>query len=151
MQQEQNALYWFMHMVNTGAIDPINPDLSLVPQKIMSEFYWETLPDGEVIPTQTAVTVTYFLFISSQIATQIKQNKKIPNELMATKTELFNAVERFLTLANLETLKRAGVLKYQTNGSWHDEQADILVSDLRPYPAEMENNPQMLNTFFNRN
>jgi uncharacterized membrane protein len=150
MQQDQITLHWFMHMVDTGAIDPINPDLSLVPENIMSKLYWETLPDGEVIPTQTAVTVTYFLFISSKITTQIKQNKKIPNELMVTKKKLFNAVERFLTLANLETLKRAGILRYQTNGAWHDEMADIIVSDLRPFSAEAANS-QWLNTSFYRN
>ena len=150
MQHEQIVLHWFMHMVETGAINPVNPDLSLVPENIMSEFYWEILPDGEIIPTQTAVTVTYFLFISSRIAAQVRLKKKMPRELMATKKELFNAVERFLTLANLETLKRAGVLKYQTNGTWHDESTEILVSDLQPYPAALNRSP-MLQTFFNCN
>jgi hypothetical protein len=150
MQQKQNTLHWFMHMVETGVINPINPDLSLIPEDIMSKIHWETLADGEIIPTQTAVTVTYFLFISSQIATQVQRKNGIPKELMATKKELFSAVERFLTLANLETLKRAGRLKYKTNGAWHDENAEILVSDLQPYPAEFNRSP-MLKTFFNCN
>jgi hypothetical protein len=116
----------------------------------MSKIHWETLADGEIIPTQTAVTVTYFLFISSQIATQVQRKNGIPKELMATKKELFSAVERFLTLANLETLKRAGRLKYKTTGAWHDENAEILISDLQPYPAELNKSP-MLKTFFNCN
>ena len=133
MQQEKNALYWFMHMVESGAVNPANPDLSLVPEEILSQIRLETLPDGEVHPTQTAVTVAYFLFISSKIAAQVRKDNRFPRELMATRQELYAALDKFLTLAGLETLKRAGLLRYQTTDFWHDDATEILISDVQPY------------------
>ena len=132
MQQEQNALHWFMHMVETGAVNPANPDLSLVPEDILSQINLETLPDGEFHPTQTAVTIAYFLFISAKIADQVRSGHSLLQELMATRKELYTALDKFLILVALETLKRAGLLKYQTTDFWHDDAAEILISDVQP-------------------
>ena len=133
MQQKKNALHWFMHMVETGAVNPANPDLSLVPADILSQINLETLSDGEVQPTQTAVTIAYFLFISAKIADQIRQGNSMPQELMATRKELSEAMDKFLTLVELENLRRAGLLKYQLTNFWHDDAAEILISDVQPY------------------
>ena len=133
MQQEQNVLHWFMHMVETGAVNPANPDLSLVPEEILSQIDLEILPDGEIQPTQTAVTVAYFLFISGKIADHAWKGNGIPRELMATRQELYDALDKFLTLVGLETLKRAGLLNYQTADFWQDDTAEILISDVQPY------------------
>ena len=149
MQQEQNALYWFMHMVETGAINPINPDMSLVPDDIMAEMLWEKSPDGEFLPTQTAVNVTLFLFIACKIADQVRQGI-IGGGFVATESELFIAAQRLLLLAGLENFKRAGLLKYQTQGAWHDGEAKILISDFKAHPTGLEISP-MLKTFFNFN
>jgi hypothetical protein len=150
MQPKKNALHWFMHMVETGAVNPANPDLSLVPADILSQIHLETLPDGETQPTQTAVTVAYFLFISAKIAIQIRNGSRFPQELMATRKELYEALDKFLTLVELETLRRAGLLNYQTTDFWHDKTGEILISDIQPYP---ENFPMLSGNhmFFNPN
>ena len=132
MQQKKNALHWFMRMVETGAVNPTNPDLSLVPADILSQIALETVPDGELQPTQTAVTVAYFLFISAKIAAQIRNGSRFPQEMMATRKELYKALDKFLTLVELETLRRAGLLNYQTTDFWHDDAAEILISDIQP-------------------
>jgi len=149
MQQEQNALYWFMHMVQTGAINPSTPDMSLVPDNIMSQILWEEWPDGEILPTQAAVNVSYFLFLSSKIAIQIRRNG-LAKQVTAAKRELFIALEKFLILAGLENLKRDGVLKYHIKGLWHDQNAGILIFDLSPHP-ERPARSQMFSKFFNFN
>ncbi|MFZ2806919.1 MAG: hypothetical protein WA081_10815 [Desulfosalsimonadaceae bacterium] len=133
MQQEQNPLYWFMHMVQTGAINPSNPDMSLVPDNIMSQILWEEWPDGEILPTQAAVNVSYFLFLSSKIAIQIRHGNGLPRHVTTAKRELFIALEKILILAGLEILKRDGVLKYHIRGLWHDQNAGILIFDLNPH------------------
>jgi hypothetical protein len=148
MQQEQNALYWFMHMVETGALNPMNPDMSLVPDDIMAEMHWEKSADGEILPTQTAVNVTLFLFIASKITDQFRQG--IICGFIATEKELFMAAQRFLLIAGLENFKRAGFLKYQTQGVWHDGEAKILISDFKLHPMGLEISP-MLKTYFNFN
>ncbi|OPL12131.1 MAG: hypothetical protein AVO38_03625 [delta proteobacterium ML8_D] len=141
MQQKKNALHWFMCMVETGAINPTNPDLSLVPADILSQIALETVPDGELQPTQTAVTVAYFLFISAKIAAQIRNGSSLPQELMATRKELYAALDKFLTLVELETLRRAGLLNYQTTDFWHDDAAEILISDIQPLSANFSRLP----------
>lgn len=135
MQQGQNTTECFLHMIETKTINPMNPDLSQVPENIMAKFFGETLPDGKVNPTQAAVIVAYFLSIYSQIAAQAHRKKRFHKALMATKKEFFNGVERFLTLANLEAQKRAGFLKYKTSGIWHDEKNEILFSVIQPHPG----------------
>lgn len=132
MQQKKNAFHWFMHMVETGAVNPANPDLSLVPADILSQIHLETLPDGAVQPTQTAVTVAYFLFISAKIAVQMQGKARFPKELIVSRKELSEAMDKFLTLAELETLRRAGLLNYQTTKFWYDDAAEILISDTQP-------------------
>jgi len=149
MQQEQNALYWFMHMVQTGAINPSTPDMSLVPDNIMSQILWEEWPDGEILPTQAAVNVSYFLFLSSKIAIQIRRNG-LAKQVTAAKRELFIALEKFLILAGLENLKRDGVLKYHIKGLWHAQNEGIFIFDLNSHPASTARS-QMFSTFINFN
>jgi hypothetical protein len=148
MQQEQNALIWFQHMVKKGAINPVNPDMSLVPDNIIAELHWENSPDGESLPTQTAVNVTLFLFIAGKIAQQIRHG--IFHGFIATENELLIAVQRLLLLAGLENFKRAGLLGYCIEGAWHDGDAKILISYYRPIPMGLEISP-MLKTYFNFN
>ena len=150
MQQKQNALHWFMHMVETGVVNPANPDLSLVPEEILSQIDLETLPDGEIQPTQTAVTVAYYLFLSGKIAEHTRKDSRSPWQRMATRQELYDAIDKFLTLVGLETLKRAGLLRYQVNDFWHDDTGDILISDVEPYSKHFSMLPDD-RLLFNRN
>ena len=73
------------------------------------------MPDGETQPTQAAVTVAYFLFISAKIAIQIRNGSRFPQELMATRKELYEALDKFLTLVELETLRRGRITQLSDN------------------------------------
>ena len=134
MQNEQNALNWFMQMVEKGAINPLYPDLSLVPDNVMSQLQWKARPDRDVLITQTSATVAHFLFIACKIALQKRQGEKIPAPFTVTANEVFRVQDHFLLLVSLESLKRAGIIKYQTKGSWHDKDAEIIISRLHPAP-----------------
>lgn len=149
-QREKQELQWFMNMVEKGALNPLNPDLSLVPTDILSEFYWDTLPDGEIVPSQTAVNVSYFLFISCKGVMEKKLNQHMPRELTVKANEVFMALDRFLILAGLENLKREGLLNYHTNGGWHNGEGKILISNLQPDAIGLGISP-FLKTFFNFN
>jgi|AMWB02.1.fsa_nt_gi hypothetical protein len=150
MQQEQHEIQWFVDMVNKGVLNPLNPDLSLVPTDILSEFYWDTLPDGDIVPSQSAVNVSYFLFISCKIAMENNLCKGLPRELTAKASEVFMATDRFLILAGLEKFRREGLLNYHTNGGWHNGGGEILISGLQPDAIGLGISP-FLKTFFNFN
>jgi hypothetical protein len=129
MQQGLNALFWFMNMVGTGAINPMNPDMSLVPDGILAELNRKRSPDGKIIPTQAAVNVTLFLLSVCKIAVQVSHEI---GQGPATEDELCCAVDKFLLLAGLEKFKRAGFLKYQTQGAWHKGEGKILITNFKP-------------------
>jgi len=150
MQQEQIEIQWFVNMVKTGILNPLNPDLSLVPTDILSEFYWDTQPDGEIIPSKAAVNVSYFLFISCKIALENNLCQGLPRELTAKASEIVIAIDRFLILAGLEKLRREGLLNYRTNGGWHNGEGEILISGLHPDAIGLGISP-FLKTFFNFN
>jgi hypothetical protein len=147
MQQGLNALFWFMNMVGTGAINPMNPDMSLVPDGILAELNWKRSPDGKIIPTQAAVNVTLFLLIVGKIAVQISQETV---QGTANEDELCCAIDKFLLLAGFEKFKRAGFLKYQAQGAWHNGEGKILITDFKPQPMGLAITPT-LKTYFNFN
>jgi hypothetical protein len=148
MKQKKNALYWFQRMVDAGGINPVHPDLSLVPDTILAELDCEKSPDGELSPSQTVVNVALFLFIACKFALQLKQQSVCPFNV--TQSELVNATERILILASFENLKRRGLLNYSMEGIWIDDDAEILIQDLKSNPRGQATEP-MHNKFLNFN
>lgn len=132
MKQKKNALYWFQRMVDSGGINPIHPDLSLVPDTILAELDCEKSPDGELSPSQAVFNVALFLFIACKFALQLKQKSVCPFNV--TLNELINATERILILASFENLKRRGLLNYSMEDSWIDEDAEFLIHDFKSRP-----------------
>ncbi|PIP39034.1 MAG: hypothetical protein COX19_09385 [Desulfobacterales bacterium CG23_combo_of_CG06-09_8_20_14_all_51_8] len=137
-------------MVEKGAMNPLNPDLSLVPMDILSEFYWDALPDGDILPSQTAVNVSNFLFIACLFVLERQKGHGMPKEVTARASEAIMAMDRLLILAGLETLRREGLLNYHTNGGWHNGEGEILISNLRPDTVGLGISP-LFKTFFNFN
>ena len=135
MQQEKNALKWFMQMVKTGAMNPLNPDMSLVPDDILSQLHCKLWPNGEILPTHAAARVSNYLFIACKIVMQMPQGDGLSKPFNVSALEIILAQEKFLILAGLETLKRAGLLEYQTKGSWQTRDSGIVISDVRPQSA----------------
>jgi hypothetical protein len=134
MKQKENVLYWFQRMVDSGGINPIHLDLSLVPDPILAELDFEKSPDGELSPSQTAVNVALFLFIACKFALQLKQRSVRPFDV--TQSELINATERIIILAAFEKLKRRGLLKYSMEDSWIDEDAEFFIHDFKSSPRD---------------
>jgi hypothetical protein len=147
MQQGLNAFFWFIHMVGAGAINPMNPDMSLVPDGILAELNWKRSPDGKIIPTRAAVNVTLLLLNVCKIAIQVSHET---GRGAANEEELCCAIDKFLLLAGLEKFKRAGFLKYQTQGAWHNGEWNILITDFKPQSMGLSITPT-LKTYFNFN
>ncbi|MEZ4568615.1 MAG: hypothetical protein R2860_17180 [Desulfobacterales bacterium] len=150
MQQKQHALNWFYDMVDKGAMNPLNPDLSLVPMDILSEIYWDTDPDGEVIPSGTAANVSGLLFIACLYALERQKGQGVNREVTVRASEAIPAMKQFLILAGLEILRRDGLLNYHTSGGWHNGESEILISDLKPDILSLGISPPF-KTFYNFN
>jgi hypothetical protein len=148
MKQKKNALYWFQHMVDSGSINPTNLDLSRVPDTILAELECEKSPDGELSPSQTAVSVALFLFISCKFALQLKQGFVQP--FIVPQSELIHAIQRITLLAGLENLKRLGFLNYRMEGIWIDDDTEIFIQDLKCNPTGRATG-RMVNTLLNFN
>jgi hypothetical protein len=132
---KKNALYWFQHMVDSGGINPIHLNLSLVPDTILAELDCEKSPDGEISPSKTVVNVALFLFIACKFALQLlKQRSVYPFDV--TQSELANATERIIILAALERLKRLGLLNYSMEDIWIDEDAEFFIHDFKSSPRD---------------
>jgi hypothetical protein len=147
MQNEQNAVNWFMHMVETQKFDPLNPDMSLVPNNILSQLYVKDWQEGEIFHTQAALSIAHFLFIACKMAIQVRKGWKKPRPFTVKASEIISAQERFVLLVMLEILKRDGFIQYHTEGAWLDKNAGVAIRNLHPCP-EVFSLPQVPNKSF---
>jgi len=134
MQNEQNAVNWFMHMVETQKFDPLNPDMSLVPNNILSQLYVKNWQDGEIFHTQEALSIAHFLIIACKVAIQKRKGWKKPRPFTVKASEIFTAQKRFVLLVMLEILKRGGFIQYHTEGAWHNKNVWVALRKVHPWP-----------------
>ena len=133
MKHEQ-ALTWFIHMVENGTLNPLNPDMGLIPDDILNQMLGEDGAAEEIEPTQAVINVAQFMLIACKTAIQKKKGYKTPRPFVVKAKEAFMAQERFLLLVTLESLKRAGLVDYQSIGSWHEKKAEVAISHKCPHP-----------------
>ena len=121
MQEQRKGVRWVVEAVESGRINPLHPDMSIIPDDILYEIGWEETPEGEVIPKQAAMDLGMFLFFHAKMEEMIKRNQKLSAEVIADVDEVVNAVECFAMLASLEQLRRADLLDYwPSSESWAD-------------------------------
>jgi hypothetical protein len=145
MQKQQKGVQWIVDAVESGRINPLHPDMTIIPDDILAEIGWEETPEGEVIPQQAAMDLGMFLFFHARMAEMIKRDQKLSTEVTADVNEVVSAVECFATLASLEQLRRAELLDYWPSSegwaeaSWGREITKLNKAVRRCLRSEMSN------------
>ena len=132
MQEQEKGVRWVVGAVESGRINPLHPDMSIIPDDILAEIAWEETPEGEIVPKQTAVDFAIFLVVHGKMAEIARRNHQIPSQLSVEANEVITGIECFVMLASLERLKRAGLLDYCPSSSkgWIDASGTIEISKL---------------------
>jgi len=145
MQKQQKSIQWVVEAFLAGRINPLHPDMSIIPDDILSEIGWEETPEGEAIPKQAAMDLGMFLFFHAKMAEMIKRHQELSTEVAADVNEVVSAVECFATLASLEQLRRAELLDYWPSSegwaeaSWGREITKLNMAVRRCLRPEMSN------------
>ncbi len=134
MKEQKKAIHWFMDMVRSKRFDPLNPDLTLVPNDILLQMEWEESPDGKLTPKKALIDVAFYLRIECRIAEHAGKHKKAPEIVCDRVSDILKTVQCLSILVAMEKLKRAEVLTYFTTGKWYDQTGDIVVSSFKPLP-----------------
>lgn len=132
MQKQHKGVQWVVEAVDSGRINPLRPDLSIIPDDILKEIAWEESPEGEIVPKQAAMDVAIFLVVHAKMAETARRNQHIPSHLSLEANEVITGIQCFAMLATLERLKRAGILEYCPSSSegWVDASGTIKISRL---------------------
>jgi len=141
----RDALEWFQKAVYEKTIDPLNLSLANCPESVLDQLSCEVTPDGEELPTQDAIEVGLFLHLKCKDIEIKQKTGRSPKHIDTRYSEVYQTIITLVIMANMEKLKRKGLLDYHYEGVWYDGTAQLFVSNLKPYPVE----PNLLETLSN--
>lgn len=130
-KRDNKVLAWFMDAMHEGILDPMEPDMSVLPDKVLKELTCDLI-DGEYIPKQSLVDAALFMLLMAKgFEMEQKQPGASRNGIIIRASQIQQAVYQLSILTAFEELRRAGLVKYETYGKWYEEDAGIQISDVK--------------------
>jgi hypothetical protein len=147
MQKQRKTIQWIVEAVESGRINPLWPDMSVIPDDILEEIAWEEIPGGEIVPKQAAVDIAISLLVYAKKAEIARNDRQVPS---LEANEVMTGIECITVLATLERLKRAGYLEYGPPSAegWVYASGKIRISKLN-VAVYREQHPQIFEQIWN--